>query len=306
MLEHWYTVDAGAHSIRFFDNVGNKQSCVRSITAIRDGKVVASGKKARDMIYDTSVQIRYPINHEQILSNITPLVKRGLRQLKSSRNFLHPSVYMCVPTEMEESTKDQWTEYFLNAGVKTVKFVSLMEILQTEEPTMIIHAGHSYTEIGIYAHGQEYSHKTIFYGGRQMDENIQQYFYNKYRCTVTLEDACALKEAASSAFFKNKNVGLQVNAFDARGTFGQLPLKAMDIWPSIQSVCDQITLWAKQAMEQIDVNMKEEIHRNGILLSGGLANCFGLRQTLEYALNDPVIVSDAPELDLIENMKEWV
>ncbi len=306
MLNHWYTVDAGAYYIRFYDNVKDQKVAIRSVTASQNGKIIASGKKALEQIYNPDIQIRYPINHEHILSTIQPIIKKGLRALRSNRNIVGPSIYMCVPTDMEQEVKDAWTERFLDAGAKNVKFVSIMDVLQTQEPTMIIHAGHSYTEIGIYAQGQQYSQKTIFYGGRQMDENIQQYFEQNYRCFVTLEDACALKEAATAAFLQSKNVTLRVNAFNAERQLGQLQIKAMEIWPCMQSICDQITLWAKDAMEHIDVNMKEAIHANGILLSGGLARCFGVKQSLEYALNCPVLCTATPEYDIIENMKEWV
>ena len=47
------------------------------------------------------------------------------------------------------------------------------------------------------------------------------------------------------------------------------------------------------------------LYENGILLSGGMANCFGLRQNLQEELNHPVICTNRPESDLIENMKGW-
>ena len=79
----------------------------------------------------------------------------------------------------------------------------------------------------------------------------------------------------------------------------------MDLWPCMKSVIDQVTLWAKQCMERVSVEMKEQIHENGILLSGGMANCFGLRQNLQEELKHPVICTNRPESDLIENMKGW-
>ncbi|WP_303973333.1 rod shape-determining protein, partial [Faecalicoccus pleomorphus] len=119
------------------------------------------------------------------------------------------------------------------------------------------------------------------------------------------EDAGALKEAASNALWENKNVTLQCSAVNQYNQWTQIQLRTLDIWPCMMNVINQIVLWAKQCLQQVDVDMKEKIYQNGILLSGGLANCFGLRQTLEEELNQKVICSEHPEMDLMEALKGW-
>ena len=66
----------------------------------------------------------------------------------------------------------------------------------------------------------------------------------------------------------------------------------------------QIVLWAKQCFKEQPFEMKQTLLKKGILLDGGLAHCFGLRQLLEQAFSCPVITPEFPEYEIINTMKE--
>lgn len=140
---------------------------------------------------------------------------------------------------------------------------------------------------------------------KQVDELIQKKIAKMTNCMIGIEDANALKQAASQALWKGKNATLLCTAINSHNEYVQIQCKAMDLWPCMENVIQQITLWAKQCMESVSIEMKETIHQNGILLSGGMAYCFGMRQLLQQELNHPVICTEKPEDDLIENMKGW-
>lgn len=307
MFDHWYAVDVGAYACKFYDYSKESETTVRSCIAWKDRKLTAVGKDALMYLYDMdpSVTVKYPVHHDQILSNVSPIIKKGMKELDSSKNVFRSSLFICLPTDISERNKNRWQQELLKTGVQNVRFTTVRDILETTEPTMIIHSGHSYTELGIYANGKTYVHKTIFYAGEQMDENIQNMIRQYTQCDMTLEDACSLKEATSQSFWDNKNRTLSCNVRQRNGQIARMNIKASDIWPCMENVCQQITLWAQQCLEEVDVNLKESVHENGVLLSGGLARCFGVRQSLEYTLNCPVICTDTPEMDILENMKGW-
>lgn len=303
MFDHWYAMDFGGTTCRFFDFVKEETVSFPACIATKDDQIVAIGKEALSHAYTDT--IKYPFDHGQLYTSITPLVKSGLEQLGASHSLLHPSALVVVPTDATDDQLDVWQTQILAAGIQKISFLNVMDALQTEEPTMIVHAGHTYTEIGIYAHQQQFTHQTVYFAGKQIEEAIMQDIQKKYGCFITVEDAHALKEAASNALWKGKNARLRCNAKNAQGQYGLIEVRALDLWPCMKGVIDQIMLWSKQCLEKVSVDLKESIHENGILLSGGLARCFGLRQTLEQALNDPVIVTKTPEMDLLENMKGW-
>ena len=307
MFDHWYAMDIGGHTCRFYDFSKETECRIRSLVAWGDPDPVAVGSDAYAYIGQDQrkVAVRYPINHDQVISSFEPIISRGLEQLHASRSFFHPRALVVVPTDIHEQNLEMWRQEILNAGINRIDFVNVMELLQRSDSTLIIHSGHTYTELGIYAHDQAFVQQTLFFAGKQIDEEIQRMVAKKTRCLISEEDAGALKEAASNALWENKNVTLQCSAVNQYNQWTQIQLRTLDIWPCMMNVINQIVLWAKQCLQQVDVDMKEKIYQNGILLSGGLANCFGLRQTLEEELNQKVICSEHPEMDLMEALKGW-
>lgn len=307
MFDHWYALDLGGHKCRFYDYMEEKECTLRTCVAWNKKKPLAIGQAALPYVYQDQrkTMVKYPLDYNRIMSSLVPIVKEGLEQLKTPHTVFRPRALVVVPTETEESQLLNWQKEMNEAGITKIDFMTVMDALQTLEPTMIIHSGHTYTEIGVYAHEKRIALKTIFYAGKQVDEFIQKRIAEMTNCLISSEDACALKEAASNALWKGKNATLMCNASNQRNEYVQIQVKAMDLWPCMESVIQQVTLWAKQCMERVSIETKEMIHQNGILLSGGMANCFGMRQILEQELNHPVICTEKPEDDLLENMKGW-
>ncbi len=307
MFDHWYALDIGGHSIRIIDINKDTSWQARSVIAWKQNDVQACGVDAFPFIYQDQrvVSVKYPINHDQVLSPFAPLIKKGMKELKASNNIFHPHALVLIPSESHMERLENWRTQINEAGIHRLDFVRVSDLLQTQQPTLCIHAGHTYTELGVYTQGACLNRKTIFYAGKQIDEAIQTLVATKYRCLISEEDAVALKEAASKSLSSGKQETLLCNAKNQYNQFVQLQIRASSLWPCIQNVAKQIVLWAKQSLESLDIETKEIVHQNGILLSGGLANCFGIKETLEQELNMKVYVSNHPEWELVQQLKEW-
>lgn len=307
LFDHWYAVDIGARMCLFYDYASKKQTELKTCVAWENDRPVGVSDDAISYLYkdQRKISVKYPLDHERILSSFAPLIKQGFKDLGLENSIFQPHLLVVTPTHMDAENLEAWHNELIQAGIQKMDFISVMDVLQTEEPTLLIHSGHSYTELGIYAHGHEYVHKTIYFAGKQVDEAIIQHVARRYRCLISEEDACALKEAASQALWKQKNVLLRCNAKNQYNQFIQIEIRSVDLWPCMESVIQQITLWAQHCLEQVPVELKEMIHEYGVLVSGGMASCFGLTQSIETALNQPVICTEAPYLDILENMKGW-
>lgn len=307
MFDHWYALDIGGHSVRIIDINNNSSWQERTIVAWKDNDVQALGVDAFPYIYQDQrqVAVKYPINHDQILSSVTPLIKKGMEELGASNNIFQPHALVLVPSESHMERLEQWRQQINDAMIQRLDFVKVSDCLQTQQPTLCIHAGHTYTEMGIYTQNQCLTRKTIFFAGKQIDEGIQTYITSKMKCLISEEDATALKEAASASLAARKQEVLMCNAKNQYNQFVQLQVRPSQLWPAIQNVAGQITLWAKQCLENVSIDTKEIVARNGVLLSGGLAQCFGIAQTLEQELNMKVYVQPDPAMDLINQLKEW-
>ncbi|MBB5183388.1 rod shape-determining protein [Catenisphaera adipataccumulans] len=305
MFNHRYALDPGSFMCRFYDYETEAETAVRTCTASENGKVIAVGQEALNYLYrpDDQIQVHYPIDHVQILSSIVPVIHAGLDELGAFDTLFTADLVVTVPDDMQESFQEEWQRELLDVGIHSVRFMPLHTGWHDERPTLHVHSGHSFTQIGIYAEDRIYAEKTIFFAGRQIDENIIA-AVRKNGYSILPEDARALREAASDAFWRHRNPTLICNAYAQTGWI-RLRIKAETLWPCLKNVFDQITLWTKQALEQVDVEVKESVHQNQIQLSGGLGNCFGLKQSLAFALNIPVVCADKPEKVVIDQMKGW-
>lgn len=306
LFDHWYALDIGACNSRFYDFSTKEQTELKTVVAWKKNQPIATGQDALSYLYkNEAVTIKHPLDHQQVLSSFAPVIQDGLKALGQDQNLFQPHILAAVPTHMEMRYFDQWHDELIKAGISKIDFVSVMDLLQTEEPSLLIHSGHSYTELAVYAHGHEYVHKTIYFAGRQVDEAVVQYIAEKTNCIITIEDACTLKEMASEQLKQSNNAILRCTAKNLFQEYVQLEVRCMELWPCMEGVIKQIVLWAKQCLEPLSIEMKENIYQNGVVLSGGMASCFGMVQTLEMALNQPVICNQDPYLDILNTMKGW-
>lgn len=305
MFAHWIALDPGSEYLRFYDLSNHKEVIIKNCIVSKDDKPLAVGKETAAYIYQNKkdIQIQYPIKQNRIINDVTPLIKQGLKSLDVSQNVFKPCVVVCVHDEVDKKQKQKWQQQLVSCKVRKVEFVTSMSLLQKEEACFIIHAGHSYTELGIYAHGNEFAHKIIYFGGMGMDEKIKTIIAQKQNCLISNEDAMALKEAVSNAFKENKNPLLECMAMDRYGKLVKIQVRATDIWVALEEEIKQIVLWAKHCYMNMGNEMKQRLMNNGILLSGGLANCFGLKEALKHEFDCPIICTIKPECDIIEQMK---
>lgn len=308
MFENWIGLDAGADTLRFYEYSKSKEILIPNFIVYENSTDTSMAPDDYlSYVYNNNrnIQIRYPISQGKFYSTIRPLIKKGLKDLNATSNLFKPSFLVCLPDGTDQKIKQSWQQELVACGIRKVEFVSTMDVLQSQEACFMIHAGHSYTEIGIYAYQTEFAHKIIHFAGLDMDEEIKLIVAKKTNCLISNEDAKALKKAMSDSFNNQKNAILECNAFDKRGQLVRIQLRASDIWPAVEKVIQQIVLWAKSCYMNMGMDMKQRLMHNGIYLSGGLANCFGLKQALQKEFDCLIICQNNPECAIIEQMKGW-
>lgn len=307
MFEHWYVIDPGAYSIKFLDVRGKKRMSLRSCLAYRDQEVIAVSKDAFQYIYEPAkrVRIKNVLNHSQMLNPMAPIFNKGLELLEVSKNIFKPGVILLTPTEMSSEQKDIWQNELLQMGVKKVVTHSLMEASQLNDSGIVVHAGHSYTEIGFFYKGKLVSHKTVFFAGRQIDEQIQRIVAKKTQCLISEEDACSLKEKASQALLTGSTDPVQCYGYNRYQQFVVLDIDPADIWPAIENVIQQIALWTKDELNALDSKKKLAIQQGEIYLSGGMAECYGMENILTAELHTVCKKLKQPSWTVVERVKGW-
>ena len=305
LLDKWIALDIGAYLARFYDFSTQKEIVLKTIIAQKGSEVLGVSDQAIAYLYKDldTIQIQYPISHGQILHSIEPLIHEGLDKLHAFDGLLRPSVLVSVPSELSQRQRELWQQAFLNCGVRKVEFISNLEVLQEENPCFLVHSGHSYTEIHICAYDKVLVSKTIYYAGAQVDEQIQRIVYMKTGYFITKVDAAHLKEMASDAFWQQKNTLLMCYGFDSRQNLHPIQIESSIVWPAIEMVSSQISLWVKHCFDTLPASLQEYFLMHGIELSGGMADCFGPSQFISQNISCPVLCTKRGQYDMIDALK---
>ncbi len=290
--------DPGSCSFRLYDPESRQTCSLRSCLAVQDQKVLCSEEAIRASMSDPFLRLRYPYSQGQALMDIFPLFDRLVSETRQKTGTPASSILIVHAEDASESEKMKLQNLAIDAGFRKISFASTMDVL-SRDFSLVIHAGHSCTEIGVRHGRKNLIYKKIIYGAQQMDEAIMDLIASKYRALLFAEDAAALRRAASNAFWENRNPILSCTVLDQSNQYVRISFPAIDLWPAMQSVLDQIVLWVKTLIARNGPDLMERILRRPILLSGGLSECFGLSQLLEQELHKKITIVPGGEECLI-------
>lgn len=79
------------------------------------------------------MQIRYPIWEDSVDSMIHSLIENCMNVLQADQSLLKPCIWMAVPNWYDEAYRTKWQHILLDSGIKKVKFITNMDLLQTKE-----------------------------------------------------------------------------------------------------------------------------------------------------------------------------
>ncbi len=292
-------LDPGSWNFRFYSPNGKPVERLRTCYIEKDHQKITGQKAIEAYWSESGREIRYPWISGRAHMNIAPVFNDLMKQAKAEQMTVKPPLNIVLPQDADEKDRELLRNLGVEAGFRRITFSTTMELLG-KELHLVIHAGHSATEIGVCRNRKPIIYKKIYYGASQMDDAIMDYVASKYKALLFTEDASALRIAASRAFREGRNPILSCTVLDQTGQYVRISFPAFELWPAIDSVESQIVLWARSLVAEKGVNMMERILRKPVLLSGGLADCFGLKEKLEAGLHCKVIVNEYGEDALIE------
>ena len=260
---------------------------VRSLAGEDQAGQIWLGEDAMKRLYDNprNYKVWHPFDQERPGRESAALISLLLRQAGAFERFLSPCLEIRTRQNITQEEKEQWKKAGLEAGARKVRFVPR---LQANDTRMVIQTGYAGTELGLFIGGKLVKSQFILFGGRAMDEDIQQLAARQTRCLLHLEDARALRLAASQALWQGHNPLLEVSGMNRYGEYETVKIRASSLWPGMKPVIDQIVSWTGSVLETASLEARERFMTEGLTLRGTLASCFGLPQTLVETLGYPV------------------
>ncbi len=284
-----------------------------SIVALdeRSGKLIAIGKKAREMHGKTHQGIRTvrPLRDGVIADfNAAELMIRGMiKMINKKRPLFTPSLKMvvCIPsgsTEVEIRAVRDSSEH---AGAREVYMIyepmaaAIGIGMDVEAPggIMVVDIGGGTTEIAVISLGGIVCNKSIRIAGDEFTDDIQEYM--RYQHNIRIGDRTA-EEIKINVGAAIPNLDNPPPDYIVRGPHQmtalpiEIPVSYQEIAHSLDKSISKIETAIMAVLEQTPPELYADIFVRGIYLAGGGALLRGLDRRLSDKTNIPVHVSEDP------------
>ena len=226
------------------------------------------------------------------------IIRAALKAVETSDNV---RAVVGVSNSFNAKQESELALMFADEGVKECFFVDRAMaglIGAGYAPTISavsVNIGASKTEIVILCQGEILYSEAVDIGGEAFDEAVQQYILEQGELNISLVDAKAIKEGIGAVWegrnadpitisgtlaLTGNKIKMSVSSEDILGVF-EKPLLAF-----IQAVAN--------AVKRIPIDYVEEIFANGIVLTGGGAELYGLDKMLSKVLGISVTTANNP------------
>ena len=296
LLSHDLGVDLGTAKVLIY--VDGKGVVVRepSVVAVdkNTGKIIQVGSAARNMLGRTpgNVVAMHPIkdgvisDHEMTVQMLRELFKEAA---KTSLFTPKPRVVISVPsgvTEVEERT-------VINAAIEAgARRVYLIEEplaagmgagldLRSPKGHMVVNIGCGTTDVAVLSLNGVAVSSSIKVAGGTFDEAIGRYVRRKHGGVIGQATAEDVNIQIGSVYPRSENVSYSVMGRDAKsGVPREATLYSDDIYDVLRRPARQIAEEVLSVLEMTSPELVSDISENGITLTGGGSQLWGMDKLL--------------------------
>ncbi|HEB84057.1 MAG TPA: rod shape-determining protein [Bacteroidetes bacterium] len=271
-----------------------------------DGKVVAIGREARDMLGKThgNIQVIRPMRHGVIDDDeVAEIMIRSLLRRVTKNRLMRPRAIVCVPSGVTKSEKRIIRDAAEHAGCREVHMIAepmaaaLGVGLPVEEAvgSMVIDIGGGTTEIAIISLSGIVNDTSIRVGGDEMDDTIVQFMRRNYNLLIGERMAEEIKIKVGSAVALEQELSMIAKGRDlVAGIPKAIEINSVEIREAIAEPVGQIVDAVKLALERTPPMLSADIRDRGIILTGGGSLLRGLDQRLRDETSLPINLAEDP------------
>lgn len=268
-------------------------------------EVKAMGQEAKEIQgkTDNRTVVFSPVSEGVIksLDYATILLKHFLDKVITSKSMF--SKIKCIvpcPTGITEEEKNDYKEVFLGAGVKHVIFVPRILCsayggginIFSNSASLVLDMGGVSTDVGVINMGTIIEGATLAVGGKAVDAQIVRTVSSKYGVEIGLSSAQKLKEEVGS-LYSNDIANMEVLGVDVKTKApASVVVYATDVRESVLPLLLEVTRIIETTLNILPPEISSDVAKNGLVVTGGLAEISGLEKYLRREINLPVKVAD--------------
>jgi len=271
-----------------------------SIVAIdvRNGRVLAVGKEAKDMLGKTpgSIQTIRPLRDGVITDFEATKVMLSYfinRAIGGSIFKAKPRVVIGVPSGVTQVEKRAVIDAAKSAGAREVYLIAepmaaaIGADLPIEEPigNMVVDIGGGTTEIAVISLAGIVVSNSIRVAGDELTESIIQHVKKKYHLLIGEQTAERVKIELGSAIYEDEERVMEIKGRDVTGLPKVINISNKDVTEALEDVISSIVNAIKTTLERTPPELASDIAERGITLAGGGSLLRNLNVRIEQETN---------------------
>lgn len=298
-----------------------------SVVAVQteDGRLVAVGKRAKDMFGKTSRSVKCvrPLKDGVIADfDMTHLmVKDFILRVSKRWQLRRPSLIVSVPSGITMVEKRAVIDAALAAGARHVHLIeepmaaAIGSGLKVMEPSgnMIVDIGGGTTEVAVISMGATAYSESVRIAGDEMDEAIEHYIRRAFNLQIGIFEAERVKLAIGSAMPMSEPRELKIFGRDlTTGVPREMIVDDSVVRRALKEPVLAIVEAVMRALEKTSPELAEDIIKSGVYVAGGGSLLAGLpeRLSLETGLQflraaEPLTAIVRGTGTVLEHFKEY-
>ncbi len=304
-------VDLGTANVLIY--VEGKGVVVRepSVVALdkNTGKILQVGADARNMLGRTpgNVVAMRPLkdgvisDHEMTVRMLQHLFRRAIQ---SSIFNPKPRVVICVPSGVTEVEERSVINAAIEAGARRVYLIeeplaaALGAGLPIDGPSghMVVDVGGGTTDIAVLSLNGVSNSSSVEAAGDAFDEAIARYVRRKHNLVIGQVTAEEIKMQIGCVYPRPDDLSMEVKGRDAKtGLPNSVTLFSSEIFEVLRRPSRQITDEILHVLEETSPELVGDISENGITLTGGGSQIWGMAQLISERTAIPCTLADDPD-----------
>jgi rod shape-determining protein MreB len=273
------------------------------------GKVLEVGSAARNMLGRTpgNVVAMHPLkdgvisDHEMTVRMLQTLFREAS---KASLFTPKPRVVICVPSGVTEVEERTVINAAIDAGARRAYLIeeplaaALGANLDIQGPNgqMVVDVGCGTTDIAVLSLNGVAVSSSIKVAGSTFDEAIGRYVRRKHGIAIGQVTAEDVKIQIGSVYPRPENISMNIKGRDAKtGMPREVTLLSSEIYEVLRRPARQIADEVLSVLEETSPELVSDISENGITLTGGSSQIWGMDKLLTERTGVMCTLADDPE-----------
>ncbi len=309
MLEKLIGIDLGTVNVLVYVKGRGIVLQEPSVVAVdvRENKIVAVGKEAREMLGKSpeSIEVSRPLRNGVIADYMVTeaMLRYFISKISGRLRFFKPKVMLSIPKGVTSVESRAVHDAAIQAGAKEAYLIPepLAAAYGAGMPisssigNMVVDMGGGTTEAAIISLNEIVVWSSVRVGGNRLDEAISTYIRKKYNLLIGDQTAEAIKIQIGSALPLEEKLEMEVRGRDqVAGLPKTITVNSDEVTEAITDPLAAIVGTVKATLEKTPPELAADIIERGMVITGGGAMLRNIDKLLTKEAGVPAYVAENP------------